>query len=432
MKSLTPLLESSPRLGPTGFLLLTVVALSVGTSLAAAQAPLTIDDVLREARAHNAGLPVAALDTVLTSAGLRAATGRLWPAPALGGHVHGGVPSEYASGDARLQLVTEMPIYSGGRLRAEIGRARADHSLSLSSYRVAERDLDLEVRQSFGEALELEEEVALRQKGVDRLRRYMDLISARREAGEPVAGDVLKARVRHDEQAAEIEEAQRRHAAVLLILNWLMGREPEDDLVLAPLEPPVAPRPPGDEPWETVPDVQAADAARQSARAGIDVARASRRPQLDLAANVGAEPVLGPSFEAPLNTGRGSGAEVTLGMTWPLWDRGVYQGELEQARATAEQASREAQVVRRDAKLRWYEAQTNLTHLYEIVRLREQIVPTAEDAYLHAESLYRGGEGTALEVLDAFDDWLQASLNVSRAILDYRDAQARELRWGSP
>lgn len=433
MKTGTRSPTSTRTARPYSSIVLLLVLLSAGlASSVVAQAPLTLDDVLHEARAHNVQLPVAALDTVLTRAGLSAARGRLWPDIGLGGHLHGGTPSKYASGDGRLQLMAEMPIYSGGRLRAEVGRARADYDLSVSRYQVAERDLDLEVRLWFSAAVEIEEEIALRQKGVERLGRYIDLITARREAGEPVTGDLLKARVRRGEQAAEIEDARRQHAQALLMLKELMGRQPEDDIVLAPLPPPAPPESPGGEPWTKVPDVQAAEAAKQSASAAVDAVRSGRRPQLDLAANVGTEPVLGSSFEAPLNTGQGSGAEVTLTMTWPLWDRGVYRGELSQAKAASEQASREAQVARREAKLQWYQTRADLTHLDEVVQLRRKIVPTAEDAYLQSESLYRGGDATALEVLDAFDDWMQASLDVSRATLDYRNAQARALRWGSP
>ncbi len=408
-----------------------LILLAVATT-ASAQTSLTLDDALREARTHNAGLAVAAFDTSFADAGVQSAGGRRWPSLSLDGHVHGGTPPEYASGDARLQLVGEMPLYDGGALRAELGRARADRSASLLRYRMAQRDVDLDVRVWFAQAIELEEEIALRLKGMDRLRRYVDLIGARRESGEPVAGDLLKAQVQRDQQAAEIEETRRQHAAVLLQLKDILGREPDDDVVLSPLPAPTPPGPGATDPWETVPDVRAADASQQSATAAVDVARAGRRPHLDLSANVGTEPILGSSFDAPLNTGQGEGAEVILMMSWPLWDRGVYRGELLQAQVAAEQASHEAQATRRAAKLEWYQARADLTHLFEVVRLRQQIVPTAEDAYLQTESQYRGGDATALEVLDAFLEWLQSSLDASRATLDYRNAEARERRWGTP
>jgi len=394
-----------------------------------AQTPLTLSEALTEARAHNATLPVAAFDTAMASAQLRAAQGRLWPTIGIDGDVHGGSPSRYASGDARFQLVAGMPIYDGGRLRAGVRQAQAELAVSAARYHVAARDLDLSVKSWFCQVIALQEEVAFGERGLARLERYIDLINARRASGQPVVGDLLKARVQRDAQAADVAEGRRQLADAMLQLEDLLGRSPEDTLVVAPLP---APGVPGGNPWENSPDVAAAGAARQSALHGVDVLRSERRPHLDLATNVGAEPVIGSSFEAPLNTGRGSGAEVTLSLNWPLWDRGVYGGELATAEHSLEQATQAATVAEHDARLQWNEARTDLSHLYEVVHLRDSSVPTAEDAYLEAESLYRGGAAGALEVLDAYSQWVQAGLDAARARLDYRVAQARVERWGNP
>jgi outer membrane protein TolC len=218
----------------------------------------------------------------------------------------------------------------------------------------------------------------------------------------------------------------------MLQLVDLLGRSPEDTLVLAPLPDPAPPVVPGERPWEHSPDVAAANAARQSVLHGLGIVQSERRPHLDLAANVGTEPVIGSPPDAPLNTGRDSGAEVTLTLNWPLWDHGVYAGELATAKHSLERATQEATVAEHDARLQWNEARTDLGHLYEVVQLRDSSVPTAEDAYLEEESLYRGGGTGALEVLDAYSQWVQAGLDAARARLDYRLAQARVERWGNP
>lgn len=399
---------------------------------ASAQTPLTLADALVEARAHNATLPVAAFDTAMASAQLRAAHGALWPSVGIEGDVHEGTPSRYASGDARLQLVAGVPIYDGGRLRAGVRQAQAQRAVTAARYHVATRDLHLAVTSWFSQVIELQDEIALDARGLERLGRYIDLINARRESGQPVVGDLLKARVQRDGQAADLAETRRQLAGALLQLKELLGRNPEDTLVLAPLPTPTPPGMQGENPWENVPDVAAAEATRQSALTSVDVVRADRRPHLDLSANVGTEPVIGSSFDAPLNTGRSSGGEITLSLSWPLWDNGVYSSELTTAKFALEQATQEATVARRDARLQWNQARADLTHLYDVVQLRDSTVPTAEDAYLQAESLYRGGAADALEVLDAYSQWIQAGLNAARARLDYRVAQARAERWGNP
>lgn len=399
---------------------------------ASAQTPLTLTEALTEARAHNVTLPVAGFDTAIASAQLRAAQGQLWPTVGIDGDVHGGAPSRYASGDARLQLVAGVPIYDGGRLRAGVRQAQAELAVSAAHYRVATRDLDLSVKSWFSQVIELQGEITFGERGLGRLDRYVDLIKARRASGQPVVGDLLKARVQRDGQAADIAETRRQLAGAMLQLKELLGRSPEDTLVLAELPAPAPPGNPGETPWEKSPDVAVAEAAKQSARSGVDIVRADRRPHLDLEANVGTEPVIGSSFEAPLNTGRDSGGEITLSLSLPLWDRGVYGSEVATATHALEQASQEAMVARHDARLQWNQARVDLTHLYEVVRLRDSTVPTAEDAYLQTESLYRGGAASTFEVLDAYAQWIQAGLDAARARLDYRVAQARAERWGTP
>ena len=397
---------------------------------AMAQAPLTLSEALAEARAHNATLPVAAYDTAMAAAALGAARGRLGPTLGVDGDVHGGVPSHYASDDARLQLVGDLPIYDGGRLRASVRQAQAAQAVSAARFRVARRDLDFQVTAVYSQAIELEDELALGVRGLDRLRRYQELIAARRESGQPVAGDLLKAQVELDRAAADTAETHRQLAGADLQLCELLGRAPADSLDLAPLPPPAPPGPAGGEPWAATPDLAAAAAATRSAQSAIAVVQADRRPHLDLAANVGAEPVLGSSFAAPFNTGRGAGAEVLVSFSWPLWDRGVYRSDLEGAQLALAQSTQQETAARIAARSAWSQARADLEHLYAVVRLREATVPAAEDAYLETESLYRGGAADALEVLDAYAQWLQAGLDAAGARLAYRLAEARERRWG--
>jgi outer membrane protein len=429
MRPLTPSREGGRRALMRALRCLPAALLVIAVPVRA-QAPLTLADALREARAHNATLPVAAYDTSIAAAALGAARGRLGPSVGLAGDVHGGAPSQYASGDARLQLAGELPIYDGGRLRAGVHQAELQRAVSAARFHVARRDLDFQVTAAFSLAVELRDELALGERGLDRLRRYLELIAARRASGQPVVGDLLKAQVERDRQAADTAETRRQLAGALLQLKELLGRSPGDTLVPAPLPAPAPPAPAGAQPWVGTPDVAAAEAARESARAGIAVVEADRRPHLDLAANVGAQPLIGSSFEAPFNTGRGRGGEALVSLSWPLWDHGVYRHQLAAARLAFDQSVQAEIATRREARSEWYQARTDLTHLYAVVRLREQAVPDAEDSYLQMESLYRGGAGNALEVLDAYTQWIQAGLDAARGRLAYRLAEARAQRWG--
>ncbi len=413
-----------------------LVVIALGAAVprpAAAQQPLTLEEALREARAANATLPLARFDTLIAAARLREARGVLWPRLGAEGDVHAGTPRSYTGNDGRIVMVADAPLYDGGALRAGARVAAASARTAGARYRMAEKDLDFAVRARYAEFLKIEDELGFRRAGIARLESYLAGIEARRAAGQGVADDVLKTRVRLGAAQADLEDAMRRLDAVRLELNDLLGRDPAAPLALAPLPPPAPPPDSTGEPWTAVPDVRAAEAAAEAAAAALGVARAGRLPHLVLAADAGALPLFpGSQVGTGLNNGQGWGMEVTLSLTWPWWDAGVYRARLEQARFGAEQARQALTAAQRAARLEWRRALAELAGLYREVRLREENVPAARDSYLRAESLYRGGAATALDVLDAFTQWLDASAAAADATLAYRLAAARLARWGTP
>jgi outer membrane protein TolC len=58
--------------------------------------------------------------------------------------------------------------------------------------------------------------------------------------------------------------------------------------------------------------------------------------------------------------------------------------------------------------------------------------PSARDAYLDAESRYRGGAASSLEVIDSYAASVDASVKLAQAVSRLRIAQALERRWETP
>jgi outer membrane protein TolC len=235
-------------------------------------------------------------------------------------------------------------------------------------------------------------------------------------------------------ETADLADAERRLDEARLELNDLLGRVPDATLTLGPLPPPAALAPDSAaEAWAIGPDVRSADADVDAAAAGVTVARAARRPHLSVNADAGVEPLFpGTDPGTGLNTGHGWGMEVTLSLSLPIWDAGVTRARVTQAQVGADQARQVAVVVRRQARLQWLRAGAALASLYRQVEARRRNVPIAQDSYLQAQSLYRGGAATSLEVLDAYAAWIDASQAAADAVLSYRLAQAQLIRWGTP
>jgi len=418
----------------TALVLFVFLTLGGVDASASAETPqLSLDEALQEARRANAALPVARFEADGADAAAREAEGRRYPSLAFDGDMHGGTPNRYASWDARAQLVAEAPLFDGGRLRAGATRGLAEAAAARAGYRRAERDLDHEVRARFAECLEAEREIAFRQAGLARLDTYLSLINARRASGQGLASDRSKTLVRLGEGEAAVADAVRRLDEAKLELNDLMGR-PLD----APLELAATPLPTAQsaqsaaEPWRSAPELDLADASVQAAGAELEMVRADRWPTVSLVADAGGQPVIGNSREALLNNGVGWGAEFVLLFNLPLWDAGVYRSRVAEADLAEKAARQRAVATLHGVTLEWRRAEARLRNLLHEVEVRANTIDTARDSYLQAESLYRGGVGTALEVLEAYDAWTSSNQTHADAELRYRLAEADLLRWGSP
>lgn len=410
-----PVLLSALRLAPLG-----------------AQAQLNLEDALREAHAANAQLPLAAFETRIASAALREARGALGPRFSLDGDLHGGSPAGYAANDGRLQLLAEQPIYDGGALQAGVALQQALAGASQAHYRQAEKDLDFAVRVGFAQLLELDTVIAVRGEGIARLQTYRAAIEARRAAGEGVSGDLLRTQVQLGQAEADLADAARQRDLARLALNDLLGRDPSAPLILAAQAMP-APLPPDTvaDAWSGAPEVRQAEARVAAARSGTVLAAAERRPQLDLLVNAGTQSAFGNAGSA-FNNGQGQGVEFLLSFSWPLLDAGGYRARRDQARLQLSAAEAGEVAVRRQARLAWAAARSEVAARYREVEIRRRTAATALDSYLSAESLYRGGGATALEVLEAYATWIAANEAAAEAVFNHRVAEATLVRWGTP
>ena len=406
---------------------------SVGSLASSARAQLTLDDALRAARRANAALPVARLDAEGAAAAVDEARARRLPTVAFDGDLHTGFPERYASSDARAQIVAETPLYDGGRLRAAVEGSAAAADRARAGYHRSELDLDREVRVLFATCLEVDQELAFREAGVARLRSYQSVIEARHAGGQGVAFDLSQTRVRLGEEEANVADAERRRAAVALELNELMGQPLDAMLELAPLPAPeLAAAQPAGQPWLGAPEIAQSEAEERAAAANVTAVRADRWPKVSLMVDGGGQPVWGNSNLALLNNGEGWGGELVLSVNMPLWDAGIQRSRVAQAELAQKAAKQRVSVTHRGVELAWQRAAADIRGLQREVEVRARTADTARDSYLQAESLYRGGAGSALEVLDAYDGWIAANQTFAEAVLRQRIAEAELVRWGTP
>ncbi len=409
--------------------------------------PISLEAALAAARSANAALPVADYDTRIAQQRRREAEamrrlqvhldGDLWVAPAPGYD-----PVITNLGEDRLQIGVEKPLYDGGALRAGAAQARADLAASAARYRMAEQDLDLEVRQQYAAILAAEREVGARREGLDRLASYRSLLEDRERSGQPVAPDLLRTRVRLATDRAALLAAEETVDQARAGLNSLMGRDPGAPLEVATLPDPAPPNPVTEEAWKRAPEIAAAEHDVEAAAAASRVAEAQLRPRVTARADAGlwgsdttrwvpndfSATHPGASFGDRLR--RDLGYSFTLGFSLPIFDSGVFAARIAESHLALDQARQRVRAEDASARLQLKQAERALERAYRQYEILVAARPEARDAYLEAESRYRGGTASYLEVLDAFSASVDTAVAAVQAELAYRTARALVVRWG--
>jgi outer membrane protein TolC len=399
-------------------------------SAARSDVPLSLDAAIREASVANARLPLARFDIASSRTFVPEARSDLFPTFSIAGSARDARPGTY---DQNLEVFARGPLYDAS-IRPRIRVAHANIAAALARYRMTEADLELEVRTRFSDAIEAQAEVAIQREAIARLTSYVDTIKLRQVAGEGVEADLLNGQAALATQDAALLDAELRVEDDRLQLNDLLGRDPIAPLVLAPPPMPAAVAPATSAtPWIRTPDVSVVAAEALAARESIAVARAEHRPNVtyELGAGlIGVQSAQDPNESYASRILRGFGVSATLSLNWTLFDFGGYRARTHRAEINRDIALANETVIVRAARLAFEQARLDLETLLRAVDLNARAVSATRDAYLAAESVYRGGSGTALAVIDAHRIWVSTAITNANVQLRYRLAEANYIRRG--
>ncbi|MBI5752046.1 MAG: TolC family protein [Hydrogenophilales bacterium] len=299
---------------------------------------------------------------------------------------------------AEGQLAAARERLRHARLVRETEAARAFHALQL-----AEARLNLAgQRVAFVEGLE---SATARRR--DRVVRYLTPLERARLA-------ILR-------EAAEQEaaSAEGKYSEAAAQFRALLAIGPEATPQTTPLAP-ASPPPPLDELLKGLdahPALVANDQDIEAARAGIDVARASRF----------ADPTLGVFRERDfLNGARRDYNGVMLSVQVPLWN--LNSGGVARAQAETDQARERRTIVRRDLDARLRQGRLHLGHLIEQAeRYRERLLGPARQMLDLARRGFETGEQNILALLDGYNTYFDAEVRY-RELLQEAWQEAAELR----
>ena len=365
---------------------------------------LTLRQALEEAEARSPAIIAARAQVAAAEGRVRQAGFRLNPELSVQVENFAGTGEYGGARGLETTVALNQRLDLGGRRRARVGVARAELAAAEIRLAIARADLAQQVREQFARAVTARDRLRLAEEN-DRLARELARIAGQLvEAGRDPPLRAMRARSAAAQAQAQLVAAQAEEAASRRTLAALFGvTTPPDGVAgsLVDLEPRMI------DPEQSL-DVRLADAERLSAEAELGQQRTARN--LDPAVGIGVRQF------------RGTGDVALVGglsMPLPVFDRN--QGNIEAARSSvaAADARRAAALATVTVRARNAIAAVEAAEA-RVSALEGAAIPEAFEALRLAQSSYREGRATLLELLDAQNAYTTAEA----ALIDARLALA--------
>jgi outer membrane protein TolC len=322
---------------------------------------------------------------------------------------------------ARLSL--QLPLYTGGRLRAQVSAAQQEASAAGSELEQARADLVLETSAAYWQLVAAREREWVAANAVSTYEAHVADARHRLELGLTARNEVLAVEVERDR--AELARLQAGHDASVAQANLqrLLGLPP--DVQLSPteqLDRPVSEAAPLEQlvadALSRRPERGAAAARAQAAQARERAETAARWPQLAAAGGIDwANPNRG---ILPPQSQWDETWYVGVNLSLHLFDGGRIGSAVAQARAGAEAARQALRAVEEAVRLEVTEAALLLLTARQTVVVAQRAQASAEENRRVAADRYGEGVIPSSELLDAETDLTRAraQLQVAQAALE--------------
>lgn len=306
---------------------------------------------------------------------------------------------------------------------ADFSRTTAAEAVARANAEVAARGLVAAVVKTYYAEVVSKRKYANAQLAADEAQRFFDLSTKLEQGGEVAHADVIKAQLQANDAKRALREAElemnRSHIelAVLVFPDFNQNYSTVDDLRLPP------PLPPMQEVEQQArtknPQLYAAMQAVRAAGYEVRASLAGYLPTLSLDYFYGIDAnhfaVNSPTPDGPI---RNLGYAATATLNIPIWNWGATRSKVRQSELRREQAQVELSAAHRkllgDLKVFYAEAEAAKLEL----DLLQQSADLAAESVRLTNLRYRGGEATALEVVDAQNSLVTARNN-------YDDGEAR-------
>ncbi len=321
--------------------------------------------------------------------------------------------------DARI--IYEYPIYTGGRLEAQIALAGAGVRGAEAARERTKQEIILQTKLAYFQVLGTQAGVEAAQRGVAQAEETLRIARARVQAGTSPRFDEIQAEVSLAQAQQTLGRARNGVAVATQGLAAVVGLpvdsslRPQEQMEVAPVRAPVAELLARG--FSQRPEIAEHKARADAAQAAIELARAGAQPVVGL---VGTVNTTGTSFGSI-----GLGWSVMLSATFPLFDGGVTAAKIKEAELRLEALKVVEMQLRQRIELEVRQAALNLAAAAEEVAAATKTIEAAREALRIAQVRFREGVGTNLEVIAAQAALAQSEAARVQALLAFNTARAQ-------
>jgi outer membrane protein, multidrug efflux system len=319
---------------------------------------------------------------------------------------------------ANLSLAWELDFW--GKFRRATEAARANLLATEWAHRAVISSLVSDVATAYFRLLELDAEMEISTRSLGSRKESLRLVQIREKGGNTSLMDVRQSEQLVYAAAASIPDIERRAEQQENFISILLGRNPGPITRGKPLlEQLVPPSVPAGLPSTLLgrrPDIQSAEQQLIAANARIGVARAAYFPQITLTATAGYQSAaLTNLFTGPAGIWSFGGQ-----LLQPIFTAGKIRSNV---RLTEAQQREAVLFYQQSIQQAFREVADSLIAYRKQQEFRQQqelLTASAQDATRLANSRYRGGVSSYLEVLDSDTRYFDAQLVLAQARLNER------------
>jgi outer membrane protein TolC len=337
------------------------------------------------------------------------------------------------SGDDRtwgLSITARQVLYSGGGVSASVRASRLSLDAAVLQLQAVIDAALLDVRTRFYDVLVSRERIKVQEQNVELLRRQLQDVRNRYEAGTVSNFEVLRAEVALANAQAPLISARNNYRIAIEELRRALGfttadganvaRIPEfvGTLEFTPTSVELASALASAR--ERRPDLLRLRKLEEAAAEGVVARRADLYPDLALAGSYSWNKA---PFRDSFSDAR-DGWSLGLQSSWSIFDGRATRGRVAQARSQLEQTRLAFEEAELAVIVEVRRALSSLQEATELAEASKKVVEQAEEAVRLADARYSAGTATQLDVLTARTDLTTARLNQLEAFYRFNVANA--------